>query len=154
VNLVHFDLDNHNWLSIGDRDYFVLSTMGKQTLLPDRCPHRGGPLHLGTWDSCRNGIICPWHQSFVSLRMLMREAPAAVRTRRQLTVVMDGDAERVLRKRCYTDTLGTEWKTPSGNGEDGGPIAPPGERTPAMAKYGNGGQGGRMWEAETSVPKA
>jgi nitrite reductase (NADH) small subunit len=110
MNIIELDLDRYDLLSIGERNYFVLNTHdGKQTLVSDRCPHRGGPLHLGNWDWTGNGIVCPWHQTCVSVRALIRRAPAAVRERRRLTVVTEGGGDQVLRKRCFARTLLSTW---------------------------------------------
>jgi nitrite reductase (NADH) small subunit len=110
LNVVELDLDKHNLVSVGEQNYFVLRTDdGKQMLVSDRCPHRGGPLHLGSWDWGRNGIVCPWHQTCVSIKALIRRAPAAVRIRQHITMVTDVGDDPISRKRCFAQTLLSTW---------------------------------------------
>lgn len=74
----------------GDDSYFLLSLPGGGLLLcKDRCEHRGGPLHLGHWDDAKNCLVCPWHQSKYSEKVLRRRATPLINRRGLVTAVLD-----------------------------------------------------------------
>lgn len=78
--LVEFNLNEANYLVVGEEPFFVLATCDdKHLVCYDRCPHRGGPLHLGKRD-CRTGsLTCPWHETvFTERAMCQRGVPAVV----------------------------------------------------------------------------
>jgi len=75
---VELDWPAHNAVHAGDETYFCLEVGGVLHLLASRCPHRGGPLHLGRVSAGR--LTCPWHgTAFRVDRMCARGVPA-VRT--------------------------------------------------------------------------
>jgi nitrite reductase (NADH) small subunit len=41
-------------------EYFVVSRAGELFLVPNRCPHRGGPLKFGYLNE-RDELVCPMH---------------------------------------------------------------------------------------------
>ena len=47
---------------------------GSVYLLPAGCPHRGGPLRLGTIDTEGQAVLCPWHDNPVKIRWLRNRA--------------------------------------------------------------------------------
>ena len=68
------DLDQHNYLSIQDQSYFIFEIEPHlYVLLQAICPHRGGPLHLGTCvqKNDRDFIRCPWHDNQFSIERLI-----------------------------------------------------------------------------------
>lgn len=51
-------------------EYFLLSHGGELYLVPNVCPHRGGPLKFGFVDE-RNRIVCPMHHNAYSIDQLI-----------------------------------------------------------------------------------
>ncbi|GAA3004636.1 MULTISPECIES: Rieske (2Fe-2S) protein [Streptosporangium] len=58
---VELEWPRHNAVRAGDETYFFLERSGSVHLIHSRCPHRGGPLHLGEIEDER--LRCPWHGS-------------------------------------------------------------------------------------------
>lgn len=56
---VEMDWSEHNTFVAGGQRYFGLEIAGTVHLISARCPHRGGPLHLGRIVDGR--VRCPWH---------------------------------------------------------------------------------------------
>jgi hypothetical protein len=60
-----------NMVMVGDDQYFAVVRDGVVHLIASRCPHRGGPLHLGDMEAGR--LRCPWHgNSFRVQRLCVR----------------------------------------------------------------------------------
>ncbi|MEU4550465.1 MULTISPECIES: Rieske 2Fe-2S domain-containing protein [Micromonospora] len=58
--------------------YFAIERAGAVHLISSRCPHRGGPLHLG--EVVDDRVRCPWHgNSFRLDRMCDRGVPTVQR---------------------------------------------------------------------------
>ncbi|MBW4615059.1 MAG: Rieske (2Fe-2S) protein [Desmonostoc vinosum HA7617-LM4] len=72
--IIKFDPRQSNFLIHGDRRYFLTTIDGSAFLVVDKCPHRGGPLHLGYLNCRKNAIVCPWHDSSVSIHRLQQLA--------------------------------------------------------------------------------
>jgi nitrite reductase/ring-hydroxylating ferredoxin subunit len=51
-------------------EYFVVSRNEELYLVPNRCPHRGGPLKFGYLNE-RNELVCPMHGSAFSIETLL-----------------------------------------------------------------------------------
>jgi nitrite reductase (NADH) small subunit len=64
-------------------EYFVVSRDEELFLVPNRCPHRGGPLKFGYLNE-RNELVCPMHGNAFPIEFLLdgpgvrrlNEAPA------------------------------------------------------------------------------
>ncbi|MET9674020.1 Rieske 2Fe-2S domain-containing protein [Streptomyces sp. NPDC006482] len=81
-----FDRTEHNALVAGDEIYFVMERDNALHVLSSRCPHRGGPLHLGDVEDGR--LVCPWHGgSFPVARLCDRSHPS-VRVGNTVTVYL------------------------------------------------------------------
>ncbi|MFC4565265.1 Rieske 2Fe-2S domain-containing protein [Nocardiopsis mangrovi] len=54
-----------NTVRVGDELYFRFERQGTVSVLRSRCPHRGGPLHLGSvqGEEPAERLHCPWHGS-------------------------------------------------------------------------------------------
>ena len=88
--VVEFDLEEHNYIVIEEEPYFVLQTSDIQHVVTrDRCPHRGGPLHLGKWNDRTKSLTCPWHGTCLTAMALRRRAVPSVRSRSTITAVFD-----------------------------------------------------------------
>ncbi|WP_158581380.1 Rieske 2Fe-2S domain-containing protein [Actinomadura spongiicola] len=75
---VELEWPRHNSVHIGDQTYFCLEREGRVHLIDSICPHRGGPLHLGTVESGR--LRCPWHgNTFRVDRLCARSVPSIQR---------------------------------------------------------------------------
>lgn len=79
--IVEIDHERDSYLLVGELPYFLLKTApGRVLVCPDRCPHRGGPLHLGRRDCQTGALTCPWHEATYPLPALARlSAPAVSR---------------------------------------------------------------------------
>jgi nitrite reductase/ring-hydroxylating ferredoxin subunit len=58
-------------------DYFLLSAHGELYLVPNRCPHRGGPLKFGRLNAAGE-LVCPMHGNAFSIASLIAN-PATLR---------------------------------------------------------------------------
>lgn len=88
--VVTFDPDLINFIVAGDESYFLLRLAdGTFVLYKDRCDHRGGPLHLGHWDEAENCLVCPWHQTKYSERILRKRSLPLIQRRGRVTAVLD-----------------------------------------------------------------
>jgi len=58
-------------------EYFLLSARGELYLVPNRCPHRGGPLKFGRLNAAGE-LVCPMHGGAFSIDSLIRN-PATLR---------------------------------------------------------------------------
>ena len=67
-------------------DYFLLSAKGELYLVPNVCPHRGGPLKFGRLNAAGE-LVCPMHGNAFSIESLIAN-PATLR----LTVAPPGEA--------------------------------------------------------------
>lgn len=86
--MLEFDSERYNYICLDGEPYFVFKLPGgRMAVLPDRCPHRGGPLHLGTSDCKKYTLTCPWHETVFLQRALMRKAIPAVTLGRRITAL-------------------------------------------------------------------
>jgi nitrite reductase/ring-hydroxylating ferredoxin subunit len=58
-------------------DYFLLSARGELFLIPNVCPHRGGPLKFGRLNGAGE-LVCPMHGAAFSIASLVAD-PATLR---------------------------------------------------------------------------
>lgn len=77
---LRFCRDEADTIWSGDRRAFLLTVPGGMPAVIDGiCPHRGGPLGLGTYD-CRTKVLrCPWHGRLHPHRFLLTRAWPALR---------------------------------------------------------------------------
>jgi nitrite reductase (NADH) small subunit len=68
--------------------YVYASTEVGDFVLPARCPHRGGPLHLAKLEAESYRLICPWHGA---ARRLARHGLPAVRRGDRVCIVFPGE---------------------------------------------------------------
>ena len=73
---IEMDWLRHNTVVVGDEQYFGLEQNGTVHLVSNRCPHRGGPLQLGTIGDGR--LRCPWHGNTFRVDRLCDHALPAV----------------------------------------------------------------------------
>ena len=86
--VIEFDLQEHNYLLVEEEPYFVLRTSeARHVVTRDRCPHRGGPLHLGKWNDRTKSLTCPWHGTCLTAMALRRRAVPSVRCCDTITAV-------------------------------------------------------------------
>lgn len=87
---------------------YVWATTGAGSfVLPARCAHRGGPMHLATVDDRGVRLVCPWHCGGSSLTRLRKHGIPAVRTGGTVTAVLPhpADAEHRLEHRPLSPAL-------------------------------------------------
>ena len=58
-------------------DYFLLGAGGELYLIPNVCPHRGGPLKFGRLNAAGE-LVCPMHGNAFSIESLIA-MPGALR---------------------------------------------------------------------------
>jgi nitrite reductase (NADH) small subunit len=58
-------------------EYFLLGHEDALYLVPNSCPHRGGPLKFG-FINAQNEIVCPMHQNTFSIARLIAQ-PTTIR---------------------------------------------------------------------------
>ena len=88
--VVEFDSEEHNYIVVEEEPYFVLRTSDiRHVVTRDRCPHRGGPLHLGEWSDRTKSLTCPWHGTCLTAMALRRRAVPSVRSCSTITAVFD-----------------------------------------------------------------
>lgn len=88
---VEFAWPAHNAVRVGDETYFCLERDGVVHVLASRCPHRGGPLHLGRVEGGR--LRCPWHGNAFRLDRLCERGVPAVRTGDRITAYVPAAPE-------------------------------------------------------------
>ena len=54
----------------GGVEYFLLSANGELYLVPNACPHRGGPLKFGRLNAA-GALVCPMHGNAFSIESLI-----------------------------------------------------------------------------------
>lgn len=76
-----FDPARGNFIEAEGQASWFMATFedGRTYVVPDRCPHRGGPLRLGTTDTAGQAVSCPWHDNAVSVRWLRKQALPLIR---------------------------------------------------------------------------
>ena len=103
-----FDRREANALEVGEELYMYLDD--DAVLVPARCPHRGGPLHLAAVEMGAQGtlLVCPWHGTSVPLRALVRRAVATVQFGDHVRAVIDAPAGAEIVARLIPLHLVTE----------------------------------------------
>lgn len=72
--------------NMAEQPYFFVEHDKKRFAVPDKCPHRGGPLSLGTFCQNTNSIKCPWHESQIKISTLIKNSISAVRVKDKLYI--------------------------------------------------------------------
>ena len=98
--VVEIDSTEHNYLMVQQEPYFLLRTSPHQCLVTRAaCPHRGGPLNLGKWDSRTNSLTCPWHGMCLTKMALESRSVPSVRSDNTITAIFpvpeDSPVERL-----------------------------------------------------------
>lgn len=81
----------HNCVSVAGAAYVYARTRLGAFVLPARCPHRGGPLHLATFEPQGNRLVCPWHGRATSVTKAIKAGIPAVRRGGRVTAVLPAD---------------------------------------------------------------
>jgi len=98
VVVVTFDPEEFNFIKAGESSYFLLRLAdGSLVLYNDCCDHRGGPLHLGEWDNDAKCLVCPWHRSKYSEKVLRKQAKPLIQRCGRVTAVLDINAATPIR---------------------------------------------------------
>jgi len=99
-----------NWIEAGLRTYMVTrDRSGTCHTLAGKCPHRGGPLHLGSLDESLEFIVCPWHHNKTRVTALAGRSLPTVRRGSDVTVVVGveaGETPHAIRRTFLLDCSG------------------------------------------------
>jgi nitrite reductase (NADH) small subunit len=82
-----------NCATVAGTPYVYARTELGSFVLPARCPHRGGPLHLAALEPGRARLVCPWHERATSVSRSLKAGIPAVRRGEVVTVVFPHDAD-------------------------------------------------------------
>lgn len=90
-----------NCVEVGGVPYVYARTPRGSFVLPARCAHRGGPLHLATLDDEGARLTCPWHEQVTTTARLIRKGIPAVCRGNTVTAVfpVSADTETVTSHR-------------------------------------------------------
>jgi len=96
-----------NCVTVRDTPYVFARTRVGSFMLPARCPHRGGPLHLAVMEDGGSRLICPWHERATSVSRALKAGVPAVRRGRVVTAVFPGpdDGEHTVEYRPMSPSL-------------------------------------------------
>lgn len=78
-----------NCVTVDGVPYVYARTRLGPFLLPARCQHRGGPLHLAAFECGGTRLVCPWHGRALSVTRLLRSGIPATRRGNVVTAVFD-----------------------------------------------------------------
>jgi hypothetical protein len=93
MKVIHFDRAA-NYIELEDQCFMVLDDADHgRHVVPGKCAHRGGPLHLGHVDEKARSIICPWHQGKTNIARLVESALPAVSVPGRVTVVLNSQSQ-------------------------------------------------------------
>ncbi|AHH96099.1 Rieske 2Fe-2S domain-containing protein [Kutzneria albida] len=81
-----------NCVTVEDMPYVYARSRLGSFVLPARCPHRGGPLHLATVEPDRARLVCPWHERASSVRRALSSGVPVVRNGNRATAVFPHEA--------------------------------------------------------------
>ncbi len=87
-------------------EYFLISVNDELFLIENKCAHRGGPLKLG---SVKEGcyLICPWHQSHVSIEHLL-QLPTTIALREERVLKISETISQTTSQTTSRTISGTE----------------------------------------------
>ena len=86
------EFDSKDFVYANGTRYFSFQRKGKNYVVEDRCPHRGGPLSLGAVEGPK--IICPWHGQRVCLDHLAKIALPSVRVNNHISIYINAVEEQ------------------------------------------------------------
>ena len=91
--VVTFDPEQFNFITAGEDSFFLLRLPdGSLVMYNDSCDHRGGPLHLGHWDAGAQCLVCPWHATKYSAKVLRNRGTPLIERSGRVTVVLDASS--------------------------------------------------------------
>ena len=82
-----------NCVKVGELAFVYARTGRGEFVMPARCPHRGGPLHLAVFEDGGSRLICPWHERATSVSRYLKAGIPAVRRGTVVTAVFPGAAD-------------------------------------------------------------
>jgi len=103
--IVHLE-SGENFIEIGEQRFLVLRAEGKGCrTISAKCPHRGGPLHLGKVEDGGYFLKCPWHKSRLSIPHLLRNGLPTISTRGRVSIVVPDAKVDEIPHACSRMTL-------------------------------------------------
>ncbi|OCH38078.1 Rieske 2Fe-2S domain-containing protein [Aliivibrio fischeri] len=87
--VLKFKPHKYNRLIANGTKYFIKELdSGFLWVVPSKCPHRGGPLHLGKQCKVTGASICPWHDNRVGLHCVKKQALSLVKSGDDISIVL------------------------------------------------------------------
>jgi nitrite reductase/ring-hydroxylating ferredoxin subunit len=83
----------NNCVTVAGAPYIYARTRIGSFLMSARCPHRGGPLHLATFERTGTRLVCPWHGRATSVARARSTGIPATRRGDVVTAVFPHPAE-------------------------------------------------------------
>lgn len=87
-----------NRVQVAGKSYFSFERDGQYSIIPSECPHRGGPLHLGSRSACKARLVCPWHDQQYPHSLLERRGLPVVTRGEQINFVVDDENPRIWKE--------------------------------------------------------
>ena len=115
MRVVHL-ADGDNFIEAGHQRYIVArDAAGVWHTIADKCPHRGGPLHLGAVDSSGEFVVCPWHHNKTRVTHLIAKGLPTVRGGDHVSVVVGtgGEEAHPLQRTMLLDCSAALARDPS-----------------------------------------
>jgi nitrite reductase (NADH) small subunit len=99
-----------NCAQVAGMPYVYADAGSGSFVLPAKCPHRGGPLHLAQVEPGKSRLICPWHGRAISATRFVQAGLPAVRRGNQVTIVFphQADTEVVIGHRPMSAALAVD----------------------------------------------
>jgi hypothetical protein len=105
LEILKIDCSKYNYVVRGAKKYFIFKVSNKKSILTSAlCPHRGGPLHLAERSKNDNGIICPWHETNISMKYLLNNSIPTVR-RGNILIAIFADSRDQATELLYKNVI-------------------------------------------------
>ncbi|MCH9744915.1 MAG: Rieske 2Fe-2S domain-containing protein [Gammaproteobacteria bacterium] len=92
---IKFKIDNVNFIITDKAHYFLLVHKGQYYFVNNRCPHRGGPLHLGRLSGDGKKILCPMHNFGANKESMCKKGLPCIHRNGHM-IVLIGKDEKLL----------------------------------------------------------
>jgi nitrite reductase (NADH) small subunit len=130
VLVLTFNADGRdNSVTVAGVTYVFARAYCGEFVMPARCAHRGGPLHLARFQPGTTRLVCPWHGRATSVTRALKAGIPAVRRGNSVTVVLpyDEGTEYTLQHRPLSPDLSHDPICPMTNRSEADGVTQPGQ---------------------------